>query len=64
MLACDHHEHEVLEPAVWSASTRHAAQCEGDLGRWCADHLGDGLDGYDGTVTLTHVVEWDLEDGQ
>lgn len=54
--ACDHHEHEAPEPAVWIASTSVDRLTPiGDLGKWCADHLGDGLDGFDGRVVLTHV---------
>ncbi len=54
---CFHHDHrgeaafELDEPAVWAATDRHGI----DLGEFCADHLGDGIDGFDGDVHLTRV---------
>jgi hypothetical protein len=49
---CSHHEHDDPdEPAAWAATDRHG----NELGEYCAEHLGDGLDCFDGDVTLTRV---------
>lgn len=60
MSACDHHEHawdgvtgDGGGDAVWHATDRHGVE----LGDFCADHLGDGLDGFDGHVNLDRIEE-------
>lgn len=51
MRVCDHHEHDNSDSAVWHATDRNGFE----LGDFCADHLGDALDGFDADVHLERI---------
>ena len=55
MTPCDHHDHadQPAEPAIWRAT----ASGGSIIGDFCTEHLGDGLDGFDGHVNLDRVEE-------
>lgn len=49
---CDHYQHDDAEtPAVWRA-TAASGVVIADL---CTEHLGDGLDDFDGHVNLDRI---------
>jgi hypothetical protein len=52
MVVCCHHMHDgPPEPAVWKATDRHGIE----LGEFCTEHLGDGLDDFDADVRLERI---------
>ena len=52
--ACDHYLHDDGDvPAVWHATDRTGTV----IGDFCTEHLGDGLDDFDGHVNLDRIEE-------
>lgn len=52
MVVCCHHMHDgPPEPAVWRATAGGGTV----IGDFCTEHLGDGLDDFDGHVNLDRV---------
>lgn len=53
---CDDHDHDQADETlvaadIWHATTSHGAE----LGDFCTEHLGAGLDGLDGHVNLDRL---------